>query len=118
MGLQSDITRPRPDGPLRLTKHEERGRCNKECSTVQRACSASLDGQEERLLRKLQDSQTTAPQLEEDMCKRACKAKLPVLSEWKDETFEPKMGLDADEIAEYKHQLGIKEDVKPFGPQA
>jgi len=114
--LQLDITRPVSNGPLQLRKHEDRGRCRKECSIVQRACAVSLDGQEETLMRRLQNSETSAPQLEKDACRHVCKAKLPALSNWKDEAFQAKRGLDADELAEYKHRLGIKGDVKSFGP--
>jgi len=113
--LQLDIIRPVSNGPLRLKKHEEPGRCRKECSIVQRACSVSLDGQEENLVRRLQDGETSALELEKGICQHACKAKLPALSNWKDEAFEAKRGLDADELAEYKHKLGIEGEVNSFG---
>jgi len=110
-----DITRPVANGPLRLQKHESLGRCRKECSIMQRACAVSLDGKEDALVQLLQNDEVSALQLEEEVCQRVCKAKLPTLSNWQDELFDEKRGLDADELAEYKHKLGIEGEVNSWG---
>mmetsp|Transcript_101030 Transcript_101030/g.290752 ORF Transcript_101030/g.290752 Transcript_101030/m.290752 type:complete len:242 (-) Transcript_101030:46-771(-) len=92
-----DIVREDEDAQLTLSRQEDLGECRSECSTVQRACTAALDGMEEKFVEMLMKREKKPKDMKKKLCKKACSKDVPKLGKkWKDEAFIARSHKDVE----------------------
>lgn len=106
-----DIVRKGADAQLEIERQDGLGFCNSECLIIIRACEASLKGQDDALTSLLLAGKD-ANAIRKKTCKKACdkKKKLPKLSSWTDETWDPRDEKELeteDMIAKMKAETGM-----------
>lgn len=84
-----DIVREDSDTQLLIARQDTAGWCKNECLTIQRACQASLKGNEEKLVSMLQGAKSLKD-IKKKLCKKTCAKEPPKLTKWKDEVFSPR----------------------------
>merc|ERR1719356_1671151 len=108
---QLDITRKNKDAQLEVEVRDEVGFCRNECTAIQRACTSSLKGNEDKLVELLMQEKSVK-EMRKKVCKKACdkKRKIPKMEGWKDEEFSPRDSKEVeteDMVEKMRQETGM-----------